>query len=266
MVPMLDQWLSSIKRDPCPYPEFEVIDLDELETLSPAGKDYLVSLVRAARFDPRFLQDMAAYLGWENVNEHIIANLMPDNKTAKRGDFGEALMAGVLTEFHGYHIPIPKLRFKFTGGQSLPSTDTLALKTNSNGEIVEICFMESKLRTSQDDYAATSGYSQLEEDYNCKLPDILTFVAARLHEQNHALFPPFALYMKNRLSRKDNDAFRLGLCYDSEVWREKALENMQAHGVKLPNFSAHVICVDNLRIVTDEIFAELGLTEVSDDE
>src|SRR5712691_11907730 len=104
------------------------------------------------------------------------------------------LICAILEQFHGYKIPVQKLRFKITKGESLPGTDILALKTNIEGLITEVCFIESKLRTSSDNRAAIEGCNQLQGDYNSKFPDMVDFVTQRLYERQDPLFRPFLLY------------------------------------------------------------------------
>jgi hypothetical protein len=109
-------------------------------------------------------------------------------------------------------------------------------------------------------------YSQLLKDFNSQFPGILSFVAARLYERKDALFQAFASYLQDRNDTKDKDNFRLSLCWEHSTWREKPLENLQDNGMDLPKLAVHVIRIHTLRQITDELFAELGVTEVSDDD
>ncbi len=54
----------------------------------------------------------------------------------------------LLSEFHEYLVPIVKLRFAITGGQSLPGTDVLVLRAEQ-GRLTEVSFVESKVRTAR---------------------------------------------------------------------------------------------------------------------
>jgi hypothetical protein len=191
---------------------------------------------------------------------------MPTLESVRRGDFGEALASAMLEEFHGYAIPVPKLRFKTAGNQTLPATDTLALKLDDSGLVEEACFVECKLRTVRDNRAAVDGYRQLLSDYENKLPEILVFVAHRLWEQRHSLFGAFASYLADRDHGIENDTFRLGLCYDTGKWDERALVDLEDSGVALPSLTAHVTRIDHLRALTDELFSELGMTGELEDE
>jgi hypothetical protein len=263
---MLDRWLSSNQRESSSYSDFEVIDVVQTSGPTSEMQSTLINLLRDSRFDPEFLGSMAEHLGWNVVRDSIVAGQMPKLMRIRRGDFGEVLINAILEQFHGYTIPVAKLRFKIIGNQSLPGTDALALKTDNQGAIVEVCFVESKLRTKVDYMAAVEGYKQLQEDYESKLPDILSFIAQRLHERQARLFNAFATYMRTRQDTTEMDTFRLSLCWENSEWREKTLENLQDEGVTLPELTVHLIRIHQLRQLTDTLFAELGVTEVTDDD
>jgi hypothetical protein len=262
---MLSDWLNWCERNPCPYSQFQVTDIEERDAPSQDVKTYLANLLRTARFDPQFLHDMAQTLGWAGV-QRMIAQGIPTVSSAKRGEFGEVLMTEILSNFHGYTIPIFKLRFKMTANQSLPSTDILALKIDATGAITEVCFVESKLRTTADAMVAVEGCRQLQQDYEAKLPDILAFVAARLYERDDPVYETFRAYMRHRRDTTEQDTFRLSLCWEHTAWRERVLENLQDAGVEVPRLTVHVMRIYHLRQLTDELFAEIGVVAVSDDD
>jgi hypothetical protein len=211
---------------------------------------------------------MANHLGWQKVSNLIIKPQVPMNINIRRGRFGEILTSAILEQFHNYIIPVRKIRFSITGGQSLPATDAVALKTDQRGSIIEVCFVESKLRTRTlevDCSVAAKGCEQLAADYTKILPDILSFIAQRLHERMDPLFDKFASYMRSRSDTTDMDTFRLGLCWDRAEWNESILENLEDAEPKLPRLTVHVIRINNLRQLTDELFGAIGITEVFDD-
>ena len=262
---MLTTWLNPKERSPCQYSEFKVIDVEQINELSEDVRSYLADLICIERFEPKFLADVAECLGWNDTNQLILAKKMPKKANAKRGEFGETLTNAILEQFHGYKIPVRKLRFKITSGQSLPATDSLALRLEQ-GSISEVCYIESKLRTCHDDGVAVDGCNQLQDDYLCKLPDILTFVASQLYERNDPLYEPFKIYMRDRRDTKDRDTFRLSLCWDSLQWQEKVLEKLQENVGSLPKLTIYAIRLKNLRQITEEVFAAIGISEVSDDD
>lgn len=188
----------------------------------------------------------------------LLQKKVPTLPNMKRGDFGEALMATLLSYFHEYQIPVPKLRFKIGGNQTLPATDFLALKIDKNNSIFEVCFVESKFRGSLDKYAAVTGYNQLQNDYSVRLPNILTFVAERLYERKDALYESFRSYMRNRKDTIDMDTFHLGLCWERDSWDESVLEKLEENGVNLDILTVSVVCIGGIRNLTDEIFKKFA--------
>ncbi len=269
---MLDKWLGWRKRQPSSFSEFEVIDVKEINKLSSEAKLYISRTFLNARIDPEYVKSMTELLGWQKVKGLIIERGVPKLTRVKRGEFGETLICAILEQFHGYKIPIFKLRFKQIANETLHGTDTIALVIDSEGLISEVCYVESKLRTDNSNkMIAVEGYNQLKNDYEDKLPQTLLFISQRLFEQRHndqmnALYGAFKAYMKDRDDTTDKDSFCLSLCWDSAMWHEKVLDNLQENGVELPRLIVHVVRIGDLRRITDEIFAELGITEVSDDD
>jgi hypothetical protein len=208
---VLEEWLTSVDRTPAPYSDFGVVDVTELAEPAEAILDEVSALLRDARVDPSFFRASAQALGWERVEEWL-QEAVPVGTTARRGQFGEVLSTAVLEEFHAYVIPLQKLRYAITAGQSLPSTDVLAVAVDEDSQTVaEVCFVEVKLRTGPDTGIAAIGYRQLRDDYGRRLPDILRFIAERLHERGDQLFDPFMSYLARRDDADGVDTFRLFL-------------------------------------------------------
>lgn len=103
---MLSDWLKFSRRNPCPYTQFDVIDLEEEHALSPEVRSHLTDLLSEARFSPGFLAEMAEYLGWDQAKA-AIASQLPRQRNAKRGEFGEVLISAILRQFHEYTLPVP---------------------------------------------------------------------------------------------------------------------------------------------------------------
>jgi hypothetical protein len=267
---MLASWLDSTEREPNPYSQFRLIDMKEVCALSEPIRSYIAALLREARFDPAFLEAMAAHLGWGRVKDAIVSGGVPNALATKRGDFGEILIMALLEEMYGYKIPVNKLRFKITRDQLMPGTDALALRVNSEGVIVEVCYVESKLRTAirgeQDRMVAVTGCQQLKKDYDSNLPEILRFVAARLHDTHDELFGVFGEYIRTRQDTTDLDTFRLGLFWDHEAWDERVLKNLEDHSDVVPKLVVHTIRIHHLGPISDELFVRVGVLEVSDDD
>lgn len=255
---MVKKWLNCKERKPCPYTCFKVVDVQETSEPSPEVKSILRDQLKTAYFSSEYFESMAEFLGWKRVKKDIIAKKVPTLPNIKKGDFGEALMVTLLSYFHEYQIPVPKLRFKIIGNQTLPATDFLALKIDKNNSIVEVCFVESKFRGYLDRYAAVNGYNQLQNDYSVRLPNILTFVAERLYERKDVLYESFRYYMRDRKDTTDIDSFHLGLCWERDSWEESVLEKLEENGVNLDILTVSVVCIGGIRNLTEEIFKKLG--------
>jgi len=184
---MLKEWLCWLERDHSPYSGFWVIDVTEIQPPTDVVISHIRDLLIHARLDLEFLQDAAQHLGWDKV-QALAASTQPKGVKMQRGEFGEVLSSAMLQQFHGYTIPVQKLRFAISSDQSLPGTDVIALRLDKRGKITEVGFVESKLRTKNDTGAAVQGYEQLKRDYEQRQSDMLRFVAQRLHERNDSLF------------------------------------------------------------------------------
>lgn len=264
---MLNKWLKCNERNPRPYSLFVVIDVEEFEKVSLDTSEHLLNLLTTSRFDPEYLKAITQRLGWQNFKKSIIAKQVPKQTKIKRGQFGEALINAILQEFYDYKIPVPKLYFRITSDQSLPATDTVALKIGEQGAITEVCFVESKLRRdAKNVQVALEGCSQLQADYQSKLPDILKFISERLHERQDPLFDAFLNYLGDRLDTTDRDTFSLSLCWEASAWSETVLENLQENNIELPRLTVHLIRINNLSQLIDDLFAKMGVNEISDDD
>jgi len=267
---VIETWLNSTERIPNPYAQFRLLDVEEPASLSEEARDYVSELLRESRFDSGFLTAMAEVLGWEMVRDSLAPGAAPESISTRRGDFGEVVITALLEEVHGYIVPVKKLRYKVTRNQLLTGTDALAIKINNEGRVTEVCFVESKLRTAtrndKDRTLAVAGCDQLKKDYESKLPDILQFVAQRLHETKDELFKAFAEYMRERGDTTDLDTFCLGLVWDREEWEEQILQNLEEHTDIVPRLVVHAVRINNLGTVSDDMFARVGVLEVLDDE
>lgn len=263
---MLDQWLTWQPLDPCPYGKFSVIHVDQLADLQLPVREHLVDLIIQAKLSSSFLIRMQKRLSWDAIRTQLIAQTVPTQARAKRGEFGEILVSAVLQRFAGYSIPVPKLWFKLTSGQSLPATDALAIKVDNTGNIVEVCYVESKLRIPTDNSAAVQAAKQLTDDTAVLIPDILRFVANMLDLKGSPLADPFADYLADRADTRDKETYCIGLCWERSSWNDRVLSNLDEDDCHLNRLSVSVIRIDQLETLTDELFRAIGITEIEDDD
>jgi hypothetical protein len=263
---MLEKWLECADRAASPYTKFAVIDINEQHEVTDEIKENLRRMLRDALFGNELLEDAAAELGWDWVDENIIREKAPTLMQIQRGHFGEALMAEILREFYGYEVPVAKLRYAFLQNQSPPLTDVIALKLDDSGKITEVCFAEAKLRSTSSTDAGTKAYESLKFDYEKKLSEVTTFMLGRLHEQDEALFKAFLRYLREREDTVEKDSFCIALVFNSASWSDTVLENLEDSGVDLPRITVEVVRIADIADLCDGLFADLGFVGVFDDE
>jgi HamA len=261
---VLTNWLKCNARDSSAYAGFKVVDVVVIGHSNGDFKDYLANLLLTARVSPSFLASVEARVGW-TMSRAMVSRMMPKQDSAKRGEFGEVLINGVLCEHQGYIMPVSKLRGKVTGGQSLPGTDSLAFRLDEHMVVTEVCYVESKLRTGRNDATAVEAYEQLRADYESALPDIVIYVASRLEAEGSEYYGPVMDYFQDRQDTTDRDTFCISLCWEASKWTERILRNLEDNGIDLPRLSVHVIRLPRLRQLTDEVFGALGIPRVEDD-
>lgn len=258
---MIDEWLHPVRRNPSGF-SFHVTDLQENLGAVPTHAQ-LASLMSDAYWGMDYLSDLAGRYGWEAVGQRFLQARARTQMQVRRGDFGEAVAVQYLQEVEQYHIPVPKLRFKMTANQTLPGTDCIAFKLD-NARLVEVCYVESKLRTSLDLSVAVAGANQLRQDADAATPEVLTFVAHRLREVNE----PFAgLVEQYVFSREPElDAFKLLVFHENAVWDERILQNLADAEIELEPLEVYVARIANLAALSDAAFRALGAEGIEDDD
>ena len=151
---MIDQWLNPVRRNPSGF-SFDITDLQENLDSAPTHVQ-LASRMREAYWDTGYLSDLAGTYGWDAVRQQFIQARAGTQMRVRRGDFGEAVADQYLKVVELYHIPVVKLMFKMAANQMLPGTDCIAFKLG-NGRFVEVCDVESKVRTSLELSVAGAG-------------------------------------------------------------------------------------------------------------
>jgi hypothetical protein len=258
MPPSLAGWLSTELRQPAVYARFDTVDVMERHACSEAHREHLSHLLQESALDLTFVRDLTRLAGWETA-EATLESRLPAQSRAKRGRFGEVLAVAALKEFDGYVVPVEKARYSVTGGQSQPSTDALALRMDPAGEVAEVCFVEVKLRTTADTAAPMQGVRQLAADYARKIPDMVTFTAARLHERRDPLCEPFMRYFASR-DADPRDSFCVTAVYDASQFSETALSNLDADEPEISPLRVIAMRLGNLRMLVDDVFERAGLT------
>lgn len=259
---MISDWLKATERKPSPSSRFRVFDIMEQKAKTEDVKKILGSTFLKHTVNISLIQKAAKNLGWEKAYKYFGQPAQPTTFNMKKGRFGEIILAIILEELFDYVIPIHKLKYAFTSDQSLPTTDLLAIKKNGD-DILEMCFIESKVRTTKDTSALSLAYNQLMEDQTNDLPDILRFIMNHLDKQGNPLVDSFLVYCSD-INSSTKDTFRIGAVFDKNMWNEKSLHNLHGEITDPPKrITVDIVLIDNLEDFIKDFYQSLGVNLIA---
>ena len=215
---------------------------------------YLANLLSEAKIDPDLLAEVSGLLGWR---------VTPGRPSVRKGEFGEIVIAAILEEFEGYIVPVKKLRYQIDPEQTLPGNDLLCMAFADDGSLESLLFVECKLRTTRDLPAGTDAHEQLLDDRERGFADILTFIIARLYEQESPLLPLLTDYLRIRAA--SGHSYGIGLVWESSQWDERVLGRVAALDPLLDPLAITVTGVSGLTGLVDEVFDQAGVALVDDE-
>jgi len=253
-------WLELVEDREPSYPQFNLSDFYEKYDLSADVEKKIIDGLSSSLIHPIVLEELEKR-GWKKTRDKLMSFRKPKYVTLKRGDFGETLLLLLLLEHFQYIIPVVKLRFRVTKGQSLPGTDLVAIKL-SDGKLIEFCYVESKLRTYLDYGIGAEGYLQLQKDYNENIPAILIFILNVLAERKDPLLHVLLDYLRRRDDIHGVDRFILGLTLDSTSFSESVLKNIcDCENIgNYPRCIVTVVKLNELRTKIDYFYGKIGAT------
>jgi len=258
-------WLKSVYGRKPAYSKFSTIEINEEVKVNDQIRLFLKKLVIDALFDLQLLEDAAESLGWTRIKE-MVRNKAAKGFRLQRGDFGEIITNAILEEIFGYLIPIPKLRYRIDSDQSLPGTDSIAVKWDGTS-ITEVCYVETKTRSSSNSVVAVEGYKQLVSDFGKPSCEMTEFVLARLRDTNNKLFAPFLTYMKDRRQNTDLESLSLGLVWEVKTWSERCLLNLEnTMNSSVPKLVVLLVRLAGLKELVKVTYDAIGVTEISVEE
>lgn len=263
----LSIWLKCTAQQPCQFAHFNLMETQEISQITPQTKAFLRTALINAKVNLNVFQAYANRIGWARVEQLIVQDFLAKGMRMRRGFFGEVLMCKILEQFSDYTIPVQKWRHSITSDQSLPGTDTIAIKT-ANNSITEVCYVESKLRTTRNRNAAVEGYDQLKADFLKDIPDMLIFVLSRLEERNDPLFSAFQKYVFDRKNTINIEKFYLGLTWEDTAWKDETLKDLES-AMGEPGFPALTVNktrIVNLAVLVAGLYEDTGLRETLDED
>ena len=256
----IDNWLSNQQRQTGSF-DFTIFDVSEHSPRTAFTLELLKELLSRFFFDPQVLKDLRSVLG--ETAKLALDAATPSTPSLRAGAFGEAISAEISERWHAYLIPLRRLRV--TGG-SPPGTDLLALRVGEQGRLQEVCYIESKLRTTRSLGAALDAYEQLRRTRQERFPIVSQYVVNYLAATNSPLYEAFVEYLASRASQPATDSYRIALTWDDSSWTEEVLKNLEDKGVELTPLSIDVVRLAELRDLINVVYDSLGVEVMNDDD
>ena len=123
---------------------------------------------------------------------------------------------------------------------------------------------ESKVRTSLDLSVAVAGASQLRQDADAAMPEILTFVARCISETKNLLTELVEQYIFSRDT--ELDTFKLLVFHENDAWNERILQNLEDAEIGLEPLEVYAARIADLATLSDAAFRVLGASGVIEDD
>lgn len=261
----MQTWLNFRLKEPA-LANFSVWDIEErqdsgsryVDILGPAVADHLMS--------PDLLSDITKLLP-PGKRRAFIEGRTPNSTRLRRGVLGEVLAVRYLEDIGGFTVPIKKLRYRTANHDSPKATDVLAVRTDADLNIIEVAYVEAKLRTTRTDIAniPLQAHNQLQKDCSEEMPAIMLFAAQILSERESPLFVPLMKYLASREDR-GIDSHHIFLVVDEACWRDSDLAGLVEHDDILDPLDVYVVCIDTLPSKSDRVFASVGYEVIADDD
>jgi Cap4 SAVED domain len=204
-------------------------------------------------------------LGKTKYREFLAKVAAPKRDTVRKGDFGEVLAACCLEDTLGYHVPVKKLRYAKIRRDDLPTgIDAIALAVDASSRLSEVCFLESKLRTGQDNGFAVEAHDQLELTWRESLSEHQLFMMNVLADRGHVLLDDFLAYMADQHTCVES--FSIALHSEATAWSDLALEKLSELPPSLKPLTVYLFRVSQLAAAIQESFDHIGLTPDDEDD
>lgn len=228
--------------------------------------EYLRGLFMSNIVNPSLYAEVAQKYGPKRAAEALISPKIPTLSRMRKGRFGELLTTNILAEFYEYEVPIQKMKFLITSDESQPSTDVIAVKKQKD-RVIEVCYLESKLRTTEITSMGKDAFLQLKNDLAKKIPDMLAFVVNQLYEKRDPFYQEMLKFMMERVPSVA-ESFRIGIISEKNKWSETCLVNL---GEVIKEKERYKIEVDIIRIscldqLVKDLFESFGIEADLEDE
>lgn len=254
---MVKRWINEKPRKDNSH-SFTVIDISEHNKITEEVKRILASNLILSFRDIEHLKRRYKDQPKVKLKEHIENKVFATGKdgfsnATKIGDWGEVFCEVILDEFRGYALPIRKLKWKINNEKSLLGTDVFAIKQDKDGNIKDLVYSESKVKTTYLKDIGKQAYESLYRDNGESLPDIIDFISRLFYFQgNFEMADKFDDVFSNM--EKYGKEFQIFLIFDKKLWKEDILEILNDIPPELENLFVTVVLIDGLRDLIDETY------------
>lgn len=254
---MLMQWLAISQPIKSPSDRFSVFDFSEYNKKSIGIHEMKEDFIRTTA-NMESVKKAAQEIGFEKSYSFLVTEAQPTSENMIKGRFGEVLFTGILEDFYDYAIPIYKLRYNATANHSQTGTDILGIKIK-DGEIFEVCFVESKLRIPPTKKILSQAFDQLMKDQTKDIPEIFRFVLNRLLEHDDALATPLLRHISER-TKSNKDFFRIGAVFEKDTLPNDAFNNLHEdmEGFSV-NLHLDLVGIKKLNNFINDLYKEIGV-------
>jgi len=111
---------------------------------------------------------------------------------------------------------------------------------------------------------AVAGASQLRQDADAAMPEILTFVARCISETKNLLTELVEQYIFSRDT--ELDTFKLLVFHENDAWNERILQNLEDAEIGLEPLEVYAARIADLATLSDAAFRVLGASGVIEDD
>ena len=252
---VLKEWFTAV----CPkiiFP-FKTIEYVETNSWNNSTADFLSALIRENTVDEEFLKYMKKKLKWDwkKIYTTFVIESQPSHDNLKKGKFGEIFHGQILEEFYNYVIPVKKFQYQFNRNQSLTGTDIIVIKIKE-AKITEICYVETKLRTSSDYSAISEAYDEIIQSKGSSMDSTLKFILKELYKTDKILHSQLTEFIGEMTH---DDKFRIGAIFEKKIWRQRYIEKLNDCMQELDlDLTVDIVKINNLKELVNNSYKAIG--------
>lgn len=183
-------WLVGYSPYPEPPGRFKKLMLEEKANSRDSIKKALSDAILHHHMEPDEIKYCIDELGYSSLAERLPQKTLVTKKgkikknTVRIGSFGEVIAAEHLCQYHGYKMPVYKLRHTINPKIALPGEDIIGFKITEDEKINTICLGEVKTLKSFASANVKEAHERLDKSYT--EPVTFYFISRELFKKGEA--------------------------------------------------------------------------------